>query len=133
MQHCIQKWRTGLESRGQITPLIKNSINRFRRTEIGTKNETVSQDRNDESGLNPVEIYAEIVRRIRSYTNVSNNLPIFTLFYGSSFSKISGREILIYIWSSVDCIGEDSLGFTSADVGTHSVRASLAVVTFLTK
>ena len=95
------------------------------------KYETVSQDRNDESGLNPVEIYALIVRIIRSYPNVPNNWSIFTFFDGSSFSKISGREILRGIRSSVDCIGEDSLGFTSADVG--SVRASLAIMMLLAK
>ena len=97
------------------------------------KNETVSQDRNDKSGLNPVEFYVEILCRIRSYPNVSNNWQIFAFFGGSSFFNISGRDILMEIWSSVDCIGEDSLGFTSADVGNHSVRASPEMMMLLTK
>ena len=97
------------------------------------KYEAVSQDRNDESGLNPVELYAVIVCRIISYPNVSNNWPILTFFGRSSFYNISGIDILRDIWSSVDCIGEDSLGFISADMGTHSVHASLSMMIFLAK
>ena len=97
------------------------------------KNETVSKYRNDESGLNPVEIYTGIVRRIRSYPNVSDNWPILIFFDGSSFSKISGREILRDVWSYLDFIREDSFGFTSADVCTHSVCSSLAMRMFLAK
>ena len=52
---------------------------------------------------------------------------------GSSFSNISGREILRDIWLSVYFIGEASLGFTSADVGTHSVRAFIEMIMFLAK
>ena len=93
--------------------------------------ETVSQASNEESVFNPVELYAGIVRRIKSYPNVSDKWPIFTLFGGSSFSKISGRDILRDIWLSVDFIGEYSLGFTSADVGTHYVCASLSMMMFI--
>ena len=54
----------------------------FGEHKLELKDETVSQDRNDKSGLNPVKLYAGIVRRIRSYQNVSDNWPIFTFFDG---------------------------------------------------
>jgi len=35
------------------------------------------------------------------------------------------------IKEAVDNIGEEKLGYTSADVGTHSVRSSLAMLMYL--
>ena len=47
--------------------------------------------------------------------------------------KIGAREILMDIWRSVDAIGVNEIGFTSADVGTHSVRVSLAMIMYLSR
>ena len=86
------------------------------------KDYNVSQDRNDDSGLNPVELYAGVARTIRSYT------LFFNFFDGSSFFKISGREILRDICSCVYCIG----GYCT-DVGDLSFRNSLEMIVTLAK
>ena len=44
------------------------------------KDETISQDSNDEPVLNNVELYKGIVHIIRIWINVSDNWPIFTFF-----------------------------------------------------
>ena len=56
-----------------------------------------------------------------------------TFYDGKNFSKIKAKEILIDIRAAVDTIGPDVLGFTSEDVGTHSVRSSLAMMMYLAK
>ena len=97
------------------------------------KDETVSQDANNKGELNPVVIWAKTIKRLRSYPGYRDSWEVFTFFDGSNFSKITPKEILSDLRSSVDCIGVDILGFTSADIGTHSVRASLAMMMYLAK
>ena len=97
------------------------------------KDETVSQDNNWKDELNPVHHFASTIRRLCSYTGYSDKWELYTFFDGINFSKIAASEILIDLRSSVDAIGVDILGFTSADIGTHSVRASLAMMMYLAK
>ncbi|KAL7527766.1 hypothetical protein ACHAXR_003333, partial [Thalassiosira sp. AJA248-18] len=97
------------------------------------KDESVSQDSNDKDELNPVKLYAKTIRRLRSYPGYSDKWEIYTFFDGKSFTKISAKEILIDLRASVDAIGVDILGFTSKDIGTHSVRSSLAMMMYLAK
>ena len=97
------------------------------------KDETVTQDNNNDTDLNPVILYSSIIHRLRSYPNYSDKWPIFTFHDGDKFIKISLREILQEVRTAVDSIGIDELGFTSADVGTHSIRASLAMTMYLAK
>lgn len=97
------------------------------------KDETVSQDANNKGGLNPDAIWAKTIRRLRSYPNYRNSWEVFTFYDGSNFTKITPTEVLITLRSSVDCIGTDILGFSSKDIGTHSIRASLAMMMYLAK
>ena len=105
----------------------------FGEQKSGVKDKTVSQDNNNQPILNPVCLYASTISRLMSYPKFDTNWEIFTLHDSSKFSKISSREILHDLRCSVDCIGEEALGFTSDKVGTHSVRASLAMMMYLVK
>ena len=96
------------------------------------KNETVSQDSNDEKDLNPAPLLARTIKRLQSYPGYSNTWDIFTFYDGKSFSKISSKEVLINLRATVDCIGADKLGFSSSDIGTHPVHASLSMMMYLT-
>ena len=97
------------------------------------KDETVSQDSNDWKELNPVWLFAQTIKRLRTYPGYSEKWELYTYFDGKTFTKIPSKEILLDLRSSVDCIGIDILGFTSKDIGTHSVRASLAMMMYLSK
>ena len=55
------------------------------------------------------------------------------LFDGINFSKIASSKILLDLRCSVDAIGVNIFGFTSANIGIHSVHASLAMMMYLTK
>ena len=72
-------------------------------------------------------------RQLRFYPGYSNKWELYTFFDGINLSKIQPSEILIDLRSSVDAIWVDILGFTSADIGAHSVRASLAMMMYLAK
>ena len=97
------------------------------------KNETVSQDNNGDSDLNPVTLYANTIRRLRSYPGYKDTWSICTYHDGKTFTKINSREVLVVLRSTVDTIGAKTLGFTSDEIGTHSVRASLAMMMYLAR
>ena len=97
------------------------------------RNEEVTQFNNDDPSFNPVIHWAETVRRIRPYPGYEPTWNVFTYFDGSDFSPITSTEMLIDIRAAVKAIGPEVLGFTSNDVGTHSVRSSFAMMAYLAK
>lgn len=104
------------------------------KTEV--KDETISQDNNDDPELNPVRNMAYTIQRLRSYPGFSPDWPIYKFFDGSTFSNITSKEVLIDIRASVAAIGFDRLGYSPDDVGTHSVRSvrsSFAMMLYLAR
>jgi len=97
------------------------------------RNEEVTQFNNDDPEFNPVAHWAATVRRIRSYPNFHPSWEVFTFFDGHNFSRITASEMLSDIRAAVRAIGPKVLGFTSNDVGTHSVRSSFAMMAYLAK
>ena len=98
------------------------------------KNETVTQYANsDEGNLNPTLHWIFTILRLRSYPGFKEDWEVSTYFDGKKFSKISSKEILTDLRAAVDIIGPDILGFTSKDIGTHSVRSSFAMMAYLAK
>ena len=93
----------------------------------------MSQDNNNKAELNPVTLLALTVQRLLNYPGYSRKWELYTFYDGKNFSKITTTEILIDLRCSVDAIGVDILGFTSDEIGTHSVRASLAMMMYLAK
>jgi len=98
------------------------------KTEI--RNEQVTQHNNQDCELNPIVNWAETVTRLRGYPGYRDDWEVYK-FYDGSFSNITATEMLEDIRAAVDEIGEEILGYTSADVGTHSVRSSLAMLMYL--
>ena len=97
------------------------------------KDKTVSQDANNKVGLNPVTIWAKTIQRLRNYPDYSADWEVFTYYDGANFTKIKTTEILADLRATVDSIGPDTLGSTSKEFGTHSIRASLAMMMYLAK
>ena len=73
-----------------------------------------------------------MVQHIRSYPGFQDIWEISTFHDGNAFTQISSTEILRNIRALVSLIGKDELGFTADEVGTHSVRSSLAMMMYLT-
>mmetsp|Transcript_35267 Transcript_35267/g.79113 ORF Transcript_35267/g.79113 Transcript_35267/m.79113 type:complete len:385 (+) Transcript_35267:1924-3078(+) len=98
------------------------------KTEI--RNEQVTQHNNLDCELNPIVNWADTVKRLRGYPGFDPSWEVFK-FYDGSFSNITATEMINDIRDAVDDIGEETLGYTSAEVGTHSVRSSLAMLMYL--
>ena len=97
------------------------------------RDKKVSQDNNYKAKLNPVTLLALTVQRLLSYPGCSRKWELYTFNDGKKFSKITAKNILIDLRCSVDAIDVDVLGFTSNEIGTHSVKASLAMMMYLAK
>ena len=94
------------------------------------KNITVTQPR---SGKNicPVYIWGSIVRRILTYEGTSGDIYVNAVKIGSKLHFITSYEMMRHLKTTVDNIS--GLGFTGKDVGTHSIRSSLAMALYLKK
>ena len=95
--------------------------------------ETVTQYRSDDHDLCPVEAWATVIRRLKSYPGYDAEWPVYTFHDGQHFSHLHSSEFLMDIRAAVDVIGPAILGFTSADVGIHSNRSGGAMMMYLAK
>ena len=94
------------------------------------KNMTVSQPRSGKE-ICPVIIWAKIVQRILQYKGSSEHTSVNAIFIGGKLRYVTSGEMLKQIKHTVDNM--TGLGFTGDDVGTHSIRASLAMALYLSK
>ena len=95
--------------------------------------EQVTQYNSKSRTLNPVVHWAAMVRRLRSYPGFKDSWHVHRFHDGTRFTNITSKELLVDLRAAVKCIGIETLGFTKADVGTHSVRSSLTRMMYLTK
>ena len=94
------------------------------------KNITVTQPRSGKK-LCPVYIWGSIVQRILSYKGTSGSTTVNTVMVGSTLYKVTRDDMMRHISTTVDSMS--GLGFTGKDVGTHSIRSSLAMALYLAK
>ena len=92
----------------------------------GDKEADITMHRNNKE-LCPVKAWATIVSRILSYPSTSLFSPVNTILINGSLSLISSKEVIHHIRSTVDVLGEDTLGISPKDVGVHSIRCSFAM------
>jgi len=93
-----------------------------------------SGDTQEGKEMCPVLAAAAIVQRLSTYSHpypCFGDVPINLVWSGDGYYTIPSSLILQRIRSVVDLIGADTLGFTSADVGTHSNRSGGAMGMFL--
>ena len=91
---------------------------------------TVTQPRSGKQ-LCPVLIWGEIVQRILSYKGSTEKSPVNAVLIGEKRHYISSTEMFRHLRHTVDNMG--GLGFSGKDVGTHSIRSSLAMALYLAK
>ena len=94
------------------------------------KNTTVSQLRSGKE-ICPVITWAKIVQRISSYKGSSENTSVNAIFIGGKINYITSDQMFKQIRHTVNNMS--GLGFTGEEVGTHSIRASLAMALYLSK
>ena len=91
---------------------------------------TVTQPRSGKQ-LCPVLIWGKIVQRILSYKGSTDKSPVNAVLIGEKRHYISSTEMFRHLRHTVDNMG--GLGFSGIDVGTHSIRSSLAMALYLAK
>ena len=133
---CDVEFRTGARVIPHDDPNLHKAesvVIKFGKQKSGTYNDEIIMDGNTHPSLNTVQLWAETISRLTSYPGYDTQWPIYTFYNHKTkrFSKISSSEITKDIKVAVETIGRDTLGFGPEDVGTHSVRASLAMQLYL--
>ena len=102
----------------------------FRMQKNDEKEAVVTMHRSSK-GLCPVKTWGEIVDRVLSYPRANQNSPVNLVEIETTkkpkYVQIRSSDILKHIRNTVTQIGEDKLGFTAKEVGTHSIRSSFAM------
>ena len=94
------------------------------------KNITVSQPRSGKE-ICPVIIWSKIVQRILEYKGTSENSPVNSIMIGRTIHYVRADEMFNHIKNTVNNM--KGLGFTGDEVGTHSIRSSLAMALYLSR
>jgi len=93
---------------------------------------TVTQHRTLDAELCPVMAWAAIVKQILSYDGTGPASPVCTIKgTDGKLSQVSSKMLLHRLRASVKTIGEDVLGFTALELGTHSIRSGAAMAMYL--
>ena len=90
------------------------------------KDQTITMHANG-TEICPVRAWACLTLRILNYPGASLELPVNTYKINNTIDVLPSTEILRHIRATVDVIGIDVLGFSSKDVGCHSIRSSFAM------
>jgi hypothetical protein len=78
---------------------------------------------------NPVVAFANAVRCVASLPGATNETFIYNdkVLPNRSFLALSDASMLLALHVAVTVIGADELGYSAADVGTHSIRSGAAM------
>lgn len=99
----------------------------FRRQKNDERMETISASRTGKT-LCPCRAMISLVKRIRSYKTTNGRTQINAYFHNGELQFIRNTEILNKLKIVVKTMGKEDLGLNPNDVGTHSLRASYALI-----
>ena len=91
---------------------------------------TVTQPRSGKP-ICPVIVWAKIILRILSYEGSTEDTNVNAVQLGKKLSYITREKMLTHIRHTVDNMS--GLGFKGDEVGTHSIRSSLAMALYLSR
>ena len=129
----IRFFKNNIEVRDTHNPILKYSDTvsiTFEFQKNKQKYVTVSQPRSGKR-ICPVITWAKIVQRIASYKGSSKDTAVNAILIGGKISFIKSDQMFKQIRHTVNSMS--GLGFTGDEVGTHSIRASLAMALYLSK
>jgi hypothetical protein len=99
----------------------------FRKQKNDERMETISASRTGKV-LCPCKTTISLVKRIRSYKETNERTQINAYFHNGELRFIKNSEILNKLKIVVKTMGKEDLGLNPNDVGTHSLRASYALI-----
>jgi len=96
------------------------------------KDEPVIRSKAKESSkLCPVRAWGAIYDRISGYKGTTGKTTVNTVEINGKLMTIDSATVRERIRTAVKAIGEEKLGFTSKEIGTHSIRTTYATLLFL--
>ena len=98
----------------------------------GVKNGTVTQWRRTTT-LCPVSIWAEIIILLDSYLGTTCDTPVNTVWVERQKTTITSQMTTNYLREGTLSFGEERLGFSHKEVGTHSIQSGFAMELYLAK
>ena len=129
----VRFFKNNIELKDKRNPLIQYA-DTVAVTFVFQKNKkkmvTVSQPRSGKQ-ICPVRIWAKIVMRILSYEGTSENTKVNAVEIGKVLKYVTGEEMLKHLRHTVNNM--TGLGFNGSEVGTHSIRSSLAMALYLAR
>jgi hypothetical protein len=72
-----------------------------------------------------------VVQRILSYPGCDSNSPVSTVISHDQRKLITGGFVATQLRAAAARLGEDVLGFSPNDIGTHSLRSGAAMAMYL--
>jgi hypothetical protein len=97
------------------------------------KNDTVTQQKNNDPILCPVKAWAKVIMNIRKHPKASDSTPINVLWKNNKFYMISAKDNINFLRKTVSSMDDKNLGFKASDIGTHSIRSGGAMTMKLLK
>ena len=96
------------------------------------RNEDVTMHCTLDPLLCPVKSFASIVRRIRTHPGATDSTLVY-MFTNSTgnLKPITSDHVRNFLRGAATLFGEDRLGFTIKDIGTHSIHSGAAMAVYL--
>ena len=91
------------------------------------RNETVIHSATGDPLLCPVIAWAKTIMRLRSYPGTTINTPINIIHMNNKIYHIQSNDNIKLLRRVVDIMDASELGFTSSEIGTHSIRSGGAM------
>ena len=95
------------------------------------KHDTVTQMATNDAVINPVRMWAAVVKRIWKYPGASWDTPVSAIWRYDRIEHLTSKEVVDALRAAVVAIGEDALGIKRNEIGTHSLRSGAAMAMYL--
>ena len=92
---------------------------------------TVTQHCTNDATLCPVRAWATIVQRVSNYPGASDETPVNAFLHRDKIIHIKSSTVRLKLRAAAAALGPDKLGFSSDEIGTHSLRSGAAMAMYL--
>lgn len=127
-----------LNERGGVIPQRSPRIHEAHSTSLIFENQKnkvkwdkSAQESTSDPLLNPTRALASIVDELWKDPRTTEDTLICAYYEDGSAKFVAGCNMLKFMRRTADAIGQDKLGFSSDDIGTHSVRSGAAMAMLL--